>query len=84
MSQTISQKALIREMDADELVNYLGQLADVDDTTGLIPALVLLCAAQYQQLTGEALTIHSDGMTVASAAMLLGVQNMCNRKNAAA
>lgn len=78
LSNTVTPYALIREMDADELLNYLHTLGTAQDcvahhTQAHFLQQVQRVCTQYRQLTGEELTTDTPGLTVAAGAMLYAV-----------
>lgn len=78
LSNTVTPYALIREMDSDELMQYLHGLGTAQDCMGHETSAHYLnqvqrVKAQYRQLTGKELTPDTPGLTIAAAAMLWGV-----------
>lgn len=74
--QTVTPIALIREMDADELLGHLHHLGtaaqnDAHYTGAEIYNQVQAVKQQYRQLTGQQIAINTPGMSIAGAAMLV-------------
>lgn len=67
----ISERKKIREMEASELVEYVSDLADLDDTTGTVQRLVKIANEEYKSITGRDMRADIDKLPISCGAMLL-------------
>lgn len=70
MISTVSTQAIIRDMDADEVLNFIAHLSGTEDPTGEHMHLVNLAKQQYRQLTNTELTPNTPGISIAVASMV--------------
>lgn len=71
----VTNKAIIREMDAEELVQYLHELGTAQECMSHETSVFLLqqvqeVRRQYRHITGQELSTNTAGLTIAASAMV--------------
>lgn len=70
---TVTLQKQIRSMRAEELLDHLEWMGGIADHTGTLQQHINLVCTQYQQVTGQALTAETQGLSCLQAALLLAV-----------